>query len=27
MTLNFIENHRQNYLCTAHYLIVKDAKN
>jgi len=27
MTLNFIENHRQTYLCPAHYLIAKDAKN
>jgi len=27
MTLDFIENHRQKYFCTAHYLIAKDAKN
>jgi len=27
MTLNFIENHRQKYFCTAHYLIGEDAKN
>jgi len=26
MTLEFIENHRQKYFCTAHY-IAKDAKN
>jgi len=27
MTLNFIENHRQKYFCSAHYLIAKDVKN
>jgi len=27
MTLDFIENHRQKYFCTAHYLNAKDAKN
>jgi len=27
VTLNFIENHYQKYLCPAHYLIIKDAKN
>jgi len=27
MTLDFIENHRQKYFCTAYYLIAKDAKN
>jgi len=27
MTLDFIENHRQKYFCTAHYLIAKYAKN
>jgi len=27
MTLDFIENHRQKYLCTAHYLIAKDTTN
>jgi len=27
MTLDFIENHRQKYFCTAHYLIAKDTKN
>jgi len=27
MTLNFIENHRQGYFCSAHYLIAKDVKN
>jgi len=27
MTLDFIENHCQKYLCTAHYLNAKDAKN
>jgi len=26
MPLDFIENHRQKYFCTAHY-IAKDAKN
>jgi len=26
MILDFIENHRQKYFCTAHYLIAKDAK-
>jgi len=26
MTLDFIENHRQKFFCTAHY-IAKDAKN
>jgi len=26
MSLDFIENHRQKYFCTAHY-IAKDAKN
>jgi len=26
MTLNFIENHRQKYFCTAHNLIAKDVK-
>jgi len=26
MTRDFIENHRQIYFCTAHY-IAKDAKN
>jgi len=26
MTLAFIQNHRQKYFCTAHY-IAKDAKN
>jgi len=24
MALDFIENHRQKYFCTAHYLIFKD---
>jgi len=27
MTLNFIENHRQKYFRSAHYLIAKDVKN
>jgi len=27
MTLDFIENHRQKYFCTAHNLIAKDTKN
>jgi len=27
MTLDFIENHRQKYFCTAYHLIDKDAKN
>jgi len=27
MRLDFIENHRQKYFCTAHYLIAKDTKN
>jgi len=27
MTLDFIENYRKKYFCTAHYLIVEDAKN
>ena len=27
MTLDFIENHRQQYFCTAHYVIAKYAKN
>jgi len=27
MTLDFIENHRKKYFCTADYLIAKDAKN
>jgi len=27
MALDFIENHRQKYFCTVHYLIAKDAKN
>jgi len=27
MTLDFIENHRQKYFCTAHYLIAKDTTN
>jgi len=27
MTLDFIENHRQKYFCTAHYLIAKDTIN
>jgi len=27
MTLDFIENLRQNYFCTVHYLVAKDDKN
>ena len=27
MTLDFIENYRQKYFCTAHYLIAEDTKN
>jgi len=27
MTLDIIENHRQQYCCTAHCLIAKDTKN
>jgi len=27
MTLNFIENHRQEYFCSARYLTAKDVKN
>jgi len=27
MALNFIENHRQKYFCSAHYLTAKDVKN
>jgi len=27
MTLDFIENHRQKYFCTAYYLIAKDTTN
>jgi len=27
MTLDIIENHRQQYFCTAHCLIAKDTKN
>jgi len=27
MTLNFIENHRQKYFCTAHDLIAEDVNN
>jgi len=27
MRLDFIENYRKKYVCTAHYLIAKDAKN
>jgi len=26
MALDIIEDHRQKYFCTAHYLIAKDAK-
>jgi len=26
MTLDFIENYRKKYFCTAHYLIAKDTK-
>jgi len=26
MTLGFIENHRQKYFCSAHYLIAEDTK-
>ena len=27
MTLDFIENHRQKYFCTAHYFVAKDTRN
>jgi len=27
MKFDFIENQKQKYFCTAHYLIAKDTKN